>query len=71
MNSLLQSFKTAVYINKMERFSLLKVGVAYVVVAYVGVCISRCFIEELAWATDKCLEVISNLKQLYHEEIKE
>ena len=35
-------------------------------VAYMGVHISRHLKEELAWAIDKQLWAISNLKQLYH-----
>ena len=49
--------------NKTVRFSI-KVGVAYV-----SVCISKQIKEELAWAIDKWLQVISNkmlLKQLHH-----
>ena len=38
-------------------------------VAYVGVHISRHLIEELAWATDKQLWVISNIKVSYTTKI--
>ena len=37
---------------------------------YVNVCVLRHFKQELAWTIDKWLQVISGLKQLYHQETK-
>ena len=46
--------------------SVIKVGVVCV-----GIHVSRRLKGELAWATDKRLQVINNLKQSYHEETEE
>ena len=40
-------------------------------VAHVAIRLSRHLKEELAWAIDKWLQVIGNLKQLHHQETKE
>ena len=59
MNSLYQSFKTAVHIRTYVtrcNTSFIKVGVACV-----GVHVLKCLKEELVWATDKRLWVISNI----------
>ena len=47
--------------NRMNHLNY-KVSVVYMGVVY----ILRHFKEEVAWATDKCLQVICYLKQVYY-----
>ena len=57
-NLLLHSYNylKQLYMSNKRSTSVIKVGVACV-----GVCVSRCLKEELPWASDKWLRVISNI----------
>ena len=66
-----RQFPVAVIKSNCTLVTRRSASVVKVDVAYMNAHVSRHLKEELAWAIDTWLQVISNKKQLYHKETKE